>query len=101
MASKIVRQLRGGQITIPVEFRRQLGINEDTLLRMTIDHGALHLTPVQVAEAGGGSAWLRELYDYFEPVRQEIRERGISEKEVNADIDAALKAVRAKRRTEQ
>ena len=32
--SKIVRQLRGGQITIPAEFRKRLGI--DSLLQMTL-----------------------------------------------------------------
>ena len=46
-----------------------------------------------------GSPWLKELYDYFAPVRQEILERGVSEAELNADIDAAIAAVRAGRRT--
>jgi hypothetical protein len=53
---------------------------------------------MRVASDTKGSPWLKELYDYFAPVREEILERGISEDEVNADIDAAVAAVRAERR---
>jgi AbrB family looped-hinge helix DNA binding protein len=96
--SKIVRSLRGGQVTIPAEFRDQLGIREDSLLKMTLKHGELHIVPVKVATAQQGSPWFRELYEYFAPVRQEILDRGISDEEVDADIDAAVAAVRAERR---
>jgi hypothetical protein len=34
------------------------------------------------------------LYEYFAPVREEICRAGYTEEEVNADIDAALAAVR-------
>jgi AbrB family looped-hinge helix DNA binding protein len=96
--SKIVRSLRGGQITIPAEFRDQLGIREDSLLRMTLDHGELHIVPVRVSTEQQGSPWLRELYEYFAPVRQEILESGISEEELVADIEAAVAEVRAEKR---
>jgi hypothetical protein len=45
-----------------------------------------------------GSPWLRELYEYFAPVRQEILELGISEEEVIADIETAVAEVRAENR---
>jgi len=96
--TKIVRPLRSGQITIPVEFRKKLGIGEDSLLRVTLADGELRIKPVQVAEQATGSPWLRELYDYFAPVREEILQRGIPEEEINADIDAAVAAARAERR---
>jgi hypothetical protein len=48
-----------------------------------------------------GFPWLRARYDYFAPVRQEIIDRGISEEEVNADIDAAIAGVRAEHRSKQ
>jgi bifunctional DNA-binding transcriptional regulator/antitoxin component of YhaV-PrlF toxin-antitoxin module len=96
--SKIVRSLRGGQVTIPAAFRRELGIGDDTLLRMTLADGELRIKPVEVSEPTKGSPWLRELYEYFAPVREEILRRGISEEEVNADIDAAIAAVRAEQR---
>ena len=99
--SKIVRSLRGGQVTIPVAFRRELGIGEETMLRMTLLDGELRITPVEVSEPMEGSPWLRELYEYFAPVREEILARGISSEEVNADIDAAIAAVRAEHRAKQ
>lgn len=97
-ATRLVRPLRGGQITIPAAFRRQLGITDETLLQVTLVEGELHIKPVQVAETAHGSPWLEELYSYFAPVREEILERGISEQEVDADIDAAIAATRAQRR---
>lgn len=47
--------------------------------------------------AAPGSPWLRELYELYAPVREEIRQRAVPEAEVNADIDAAISAVRAER----
>src|SRR5215216_3158783 len=99
--TKLVRPLRGGQVTIPAAFRKELGIDEETMLRMTLVDGELRIKPVQVTEAPNGSAWLRELYEYFAPVREEILRRGISEEEVNADIDAAIAEVRAEQRAKR
>lgn len=42
-----------------------------------------------------GSHWLKELYDYFAPVRKEAEEQGYSEDEINTAIDRAIAAVRA------
>lgn len=92
--SRVVRSLRSGQITIPIEFRRELGIGDDTLLHLTLDDGELRLRPVEVRERRN-SARLMELYDHFAPVREEVRDRGISEEELNADIDRAVEAARA------
>lgn len=90
--TKVVRLLRGGQITLPAEFRRELGIGDDTLLQVTLKDNELRLRTVTVSTVSRES--LRELYEHFAPVREEILQRGISEEEVNADIDAALTAVR-------
>jgi AbrB family looped-hinge helix DNA binding protein len=98
-AAMIVQPLRDGQITIPAEFREELGITEASLIQITLVEGELRLKPVRPAEAQEGSAWLRELYEYFAPVRQEAIERGYSEEEINADIDAAVRAVRAQQNT--
>jgi bifunctional DNA-binding transcriptional regulator/antitoxin component of YhaV-PrlF toxin-antitoxin module len=99
--TKIVRPLRGGQVTIPAAFRKELGIDAETMLRMTLVDGELRIKPIQVTEAPKGSPWLRELYEYFAPVREEIFRRGISEEEVNADIDAAIAEVRAEQRAKR
>lgn len=94
--TRFVRPLRGGQITIPAEFRKQLGITEDTLLQLTLEAGELHLTPVRLTPAAG-SPWLKELYDAFAPARQEVRDTGATEQEVDEAIDQALAAVRSRR----
>lgn len=96
--SRTVRSLRGGQMTIPIEFRRALGIDEETLLRVTLEDGALRVAPVLDEEKTAAINPLRALYEYFAPVREEVLARGISEEEVNADIDAAVAAVRAEQR---
>lgn len=67
------------------------------MLQVTLNGDELHIRKLTVPETAGTSAWFKELYDYFAPVREEILERGISEEEVNADIDAAVRAVREQR----
>ncbi len=93
--TKLVRPLRNGQITIPVEFRERLAIDEHTLLQVALVGDELRIRPVKVVGAGTGSEWARELYDLFAPVRKETSKH--SEKEVDADIDKAIGAVRRKR----
>lgn len=92
--TKFIKPLRGGQITIPIEFRQKLGIGADSLLQINLDKGELRITPVNAAKTVGGSPWLKELYDIFAPVRKQIKEGGYTEQEVNEAIDAAVKAVR-------
>ena len=94
--TKIIKPLRSGQITIPSDFREKLGIDSDTLLQIRLIEGELRIKPVQVSKQLQGSRWLKELYEYFAPVRQEIKEKGYSEKKINDAIDDAIKAVRAK-----
>lgn len=93
-STKIVRSLRNGQITLPAEFRRELGIESDTLLRVTLDRGELRISPIHTGGRSTRSGWLRELYEQFAPVREEGEQ--YSEDEINASIDAAVAAVRAK-----
>ena len=47
--SKIVRLLPKGQITLPIEFRRQLKLGEDALLRLTLTDAGLQVIPVREA----------------------------------------------------
>jgi AbrB family looped-hinge helix DNA binding protein len=50
-ASQLVKPLAKGQITIPARFRRALGIDADTYLRITLEGQRLVLTPVRVVDA--------------------------------------------------
>jgi bifunctional DNA-binding transcriptional regulator/antitoxin component of YhaV-PrlF toxin-antitoxin module len=93
--TKVVRPLRSGQITIPVEFREKLEITPDTLLQITLVGRELRIRPVKVAERTAGAAWARDLYKVFAPVRKEAEK--YSEAEVDADIDKAVAAARRKR----
>src|SRR3954462_2281889 len=93
--TRIVRPLRGGQITIPAAFREELGITGDSLLQVTLAGGELRIKPVQATETAAGSPWLKKLYRRFAPVREEAGRYG--EEEVNAVIDRAIEAVRERR----
>lgn len=97
-AIKLIKPRRDGQITIPVAFRKALGFDEDdTMIQATLTEGELHLRPVRTGNDAAGSPWLRELYDYFAPVRDGIEQQGLTEEEVNSAIDAALVAARRER----
>jgi bifunctional DNA-binding transcriptional regulator/antitoxin component of YhaV-PrlF toxin-antitoxin module len=93
--SKIVHLLRGGQITIPIEFRRLLGISESSLLEITLAGDELRIRVVEPTIRAGSTTWFRELYDLFAPVREEAAK--YSEEEVNAMIDDAVREVREAR----
>lgn len=95
--TRVVRQLRSGQITIPAEFRRRLGITDASLLQMTLEQGELRIAPLQIA-SGQGSPWLADLYQHFAPVREEAVQKGYSEEEINQAIDEAVTEVRKRAR---
>jgi bifunctional DNA-binding transcriptional regulator/antitoxin component of YhaV-PrlF toxin-antitoxin module len=90
--SKIIRPVRSGQITIPAEFRQQLGITADTVLQISLLPGELRIRPLSVTPRAAGSPWLKELYDTFAPVREEASH--YPEPEIDAAIDEAVQAVR-------
>ena len=92
--TRIVRSLRNGQLTIPAEFRRELGIDTETLLQITLDRDELRIAPLRTSRKEPRAAWLQELYERFAPVRDEAR--ASSETEINDAIDDAVKAVRSK-----
>ena len=93
--SRIIRALRGGQITIPSEFREKLGIGPNSALEVSLVDGELRMRPLSLAKTVAGSPWLKDLYDSFAPVRKEAAELGSDE--IDAAIDSAVKAVRRKR----
>lgn len=92
--TRIVRPLRGGQITIPAEFRKQLGIGEDSVLQLILQGKELRIKPLRLKETAEGSPWFSELYQQFAPVREEAA--ALSKEEVDAAIDEAVRATRKK-----
>lgn len=93
---RIIRQLRGGQITIPKIFRDAMGIDEDAMLEATLDGETLTLRRAEVVDYSQNGRVLKELYDAFAPVREQLKD--ISEEEINAAIDATIAEVRAEQR---
>jgi AbrB family looped-hinge helix DNA binding protein len=90
--TRIMRPLRRGQLTIPAEFRRRLGIGDDTLLQLTLHEDRIEVVPVIVTLAVS-RAWARELYEMFAPVREEAQ--AMDEAEIDALIDEAVDEVRS------
>jgi bifunctional DNA-binding transcriptional regulator/antitoxin component of YhaV-PrlF toxin-antitoxin module len=88
----VVRPLRVGPLTIPAEFRRRLGIDDDTLLELRLQEDRIEITPV-VTKPTAEMGWARELYAMFGLVRQEAR--GMEEAEIDALIDEAIDEVRS------
>ena len=89
--TRIVRQLRGGQVTIPADYRKRLGITDDSLLQMSEEAGELRIRPVRITDQSN-SDWIKDLYDLFTPVRAQTSKH--SEKDVNDTINEAVQAVR-------
>lgn len=101
IGAKIVRVLRGGQVTLPIEFREALGIDENTALSVVLTaDGALLVRPLRVSGKGSseGSPWLKELYELFAPVRQEAIDKGYTGEQIDQWIDEAVADVRRERR---
>ena len=92
--TRIVRQLRHGQITIPKEFRDALHLESDDMLAVTLQDGKLELETVKPMKQSTGSQWAKDLYALFAPAREEIAKSGLTEDEINAEIDAAIREVR-------
>mgnify|MGYP001138508428 CR=1 FL=1 len=90
--TEIVRPLRRGQLTIPAEFRRRLGISDATLLQLTLYEDQIEIVPV-VTKPVASMAWARELYEMFAPIRQEAQK--MSAAEIDTLIDEAVDEVRS------
>jgi looped-hinge helix DNA binding domain, AbrB family len=50
--TKLVRPLSRGQITIPIEFRKKLGIDANTILRLALRGNKIEIVPAMVREVG-------------------------------------------------
>ena len=46
-ATKLVRLQAKGQITLPAQFRRRLNVDEDTILRITLERDGITITPLR------------------------------------------------------
>ena len=70
LMTKLVRPLSRGQITIPIEFRKKLGIDANTILSLALRGNKIEITPAIVREVGEEE--LREYTD--EEISQFLRD---------------------------
>lgn len=50
---KIIRLLSRGRITVPIEFRKKLGIDEDTFLNLALKGNKIEITPFTLYDKRG------------------------------------------------
>ena len=93
-AKRTIRPLRDGRITIPAEFRRALGITDESLLAVSLEDDGLRIRKVDAAETNGHDAWLSESDDPFASVHDDLAARGVPVSEIDAAIDAARRELR-------
>lgn len=87
-----VRLLRNGQITIPADFRKALGLDQAPVLQVTLDVDEIRIRPYDPDKLETGSDWLRDLYLLLEPARQGAE--CLPEELINRAFDVALDSVR-------
>lgn len=102
MASDVLTEfvvfLRDGHLAIPEELRLRLGLEDGSPVRLSVTGNGILIEPSAAVGRPNSSSWMKELYDYFAPVREEVLASGITEEELNAEIDAAIEEVRAEHR---
>ena len=80
LMTKIVKPLSRGQITIPIEFRKKLGIGTNTILNLALKGNKIEITPAIVREIDE-----EELREYtHEEISQFLREDKIDQKTARA-----------------
>jgi bifunctional DNA-binding transcriptional regulator/antitoxin component of YhaV-PrlF toxin-antitoxin module len=89
---KVVRPVRRGQVTLPAEFRRRLGIDDDTLLQMTLQEGKIEIVPM-VATPVTDQIWAQAADTRLAPAREVGQ--ALDEAEIDALIDQAVDEVRS------
>lgn len=84
-----------GKVAIPAGFLDALGLANGSLLEVRHEEGTLELLPLDPAVVARRNHPFAALYEWFAPTRAHIAACGYSEEELNADIDEAVREVRA------
>jgi AbrB family looped-hinge helix DNA binding protein len=90
--TKLVRPLPKGQITLPVEFRRRLGINSETILSLTLKGNTIEIVPLRpVPQQETQQETLREYQD-------DDIDRFLKEDQLDPDTAAKVRRLLGKKR---
>lgn len=92
---RLIKRLRRGRITIPKEFRDEMGLRADDLLEITLEEGRLVIEPATVTRTMG-TPWIKALYDHY-LAGQGARHDG-PEQETNPASDSADRKTRVRRK---
>lgn len=92
-----IRVLPDSTVTLPADVVHAAGFAEGETIAVSLESGGLRLDPAGRSATALRKQPLRDLYEYFAPVREEVRESGISEVELNELIDEAIAASRRER----
>ena len=90
-----VTLLEDGKVAIPEDLLEEWGVANGATLEVTLEEGAIRLLPLDPIEEARRKHPFVALYEWFAPTREKVRESGISQEELYADIDAAIAEVRA------
>jgi hypothetical protein len=94
-----VRPRIDDSILLPGDILRAAGLATETLLEVHVENGELRLIPASANAPEQRSNPFGDLYDYFAPVREDLLASGITDEELDAEIDAAIAEVRAEARS--
>ncbi len=85
----LVKVIRHGQVTLPAEFRATLDLKEGDYLEAEIHGDKIVLKPAVVMSRTEAITGLQQLMD-----RVQERNKGITDEEVERDVQVAIRAVR-------
>ena len=85
----LVKIIRHGQITLPIELRRALNLKEGSYLQVELEKDKIILKPVMLIERDKAVEKMLKLMD-----RVQSRAEGISEEEVERDVLEAIQEIR-------
>ncbi len=92
-----IRVLPDGSVTLPPDVVHAAGFAEGDTIAVSLESGGLRLDPAGRSATALCKQPLRDLYNHFAPVREEVLASGISEDELNDLIDEAIAASRRER----
>ncbi|MFT4037094.1 MAG: AbrB/MazE/SpoVT family DNA-binding domain-containing protein [Thermomicrobiales bacterium] len=87
--------IEDGKVTIPPAMLDDLGLENGATLEVRLEEGTLRLLPLAPDEVTRHQHPFAALYEWFAPSRAHIAASGISQEELYADIDEAVREVRA------
>lgn len=89
----LVKIIRHGQVTLPAHFREVLNIKEGDYLEAELEGNRVVLKPTVVLDRNQAIKQLHQLMD-----KVQERSRNASEEEIERDVQAAIRAVRRRKR---